>query len=1033
MPRMILPVFFHVDPTDIEQQTGSFGDAFWKLKELHNKSMNTWRNALKEAACISGRDSTHHRPDSKLVEVVVKDVKDILNKLYQMSPVETSGFVGVESSIQEIESLLFNGKEGVQFVGIWGMGGIGKSIRAEVLYHRSYSKFDGCCFLANVRENLDRHGPISLLEKLISRILKNETVHIESYNVLPESIKLRLRNRKVLIVLDDVNDVTQLDCLVGNGDWFASGSRIIITSRDHQVLNSKVDEIYKVEGLCYYDALQLFSLNAFNQKHPFLDYMELSERAVNYAKGVPLALKVLGSHLRKRSLDEWEASLDKLTQTPDSNIQKVLKISYDELEKRQKDIFLDIACFFKGYKKNRIENILSSSDHNARWGIIRLVDKCLVSIVDDQVEMHDLIQEMGWEIAEESHIRLWKTKDTCRLLAANTGKETIEGMFLNMHEVGSKVYLKADAFSGMDNLRILKFFMSSSGNLKTEDAGIFLELSWSNYFQHFLSKNRNSFHCLPNKLSLLHWEKYPCSALPYNFGVENLVELDLSKSQLEQLWDGDKCPRKLRRLCLTNCVNLKNLPNLSSALDMEMIDLRVCKSLLEIPSYIQYYVNLNSLDLSQCNELRSIPSLVGLKSLKYLDLCGCYCLKILPLIPRGIEVLKIDECGLEDFEEMKEWFASLKSLPNLRLLSMSNCKNLVTLPSLAHLKSLKFLDLSRCSNLKTLPEIPQGIEFLHLNDSGLEELSSSLLVEPHNLEDLYVSSCENLTDFPDSQIQIFNGCSTLGELPVLIYGLFSLRELYLDGTALVEIPSCFISLPSLRKLSLNNCMRLQALPELPEQLRQLQAVNCQSLGFAKSPSIQAPEKSSFELNYADWFEDTAFKFNYCNCVNLVCNDIVADAMLRINSIATASEYFDYIVCFPGSEIPREFECRKSGSSVSADMPPYYHDKGVDFAFCAVVEFEDLLVVESLSFLILECHVYGKRRGVDVFDDRIAGHLEVGDVKCNLQSDHVFIWYSADKYFWDADELSFEFSAIFSSISGKLKVKKCGTRITSSLA
>ncbi|ESR56000.1 hypothetical protein CICLE_v10023793mg, partial [Citrus x clementina] len=60
--QMVVPVFYHVHPSDVRNQTGSFGDAFVKLekqfKELPEK-VHKWSGALTEASNISGWDSTN--------------------------------------------------------------------------------------------------------------------------------------------------------------------------------------------------------------------------------------------------------------------------------------------------------------------------------------------------------------------------------------------------------------------------------------------------------------------------------------------------------------------------------------------------------------------------------------------------------------------------------------------------------------------------------------------------------------------------------------------------------------------------------------------------------------------------------------------------------------------------------------------------------------------------------------------------------------------------------------------------------------
>lgn len=118
-----------------------------------------------------------------------------------------------------------------------------------------------------------------------------------------EIIKKRLRGKKILIVVDDVNHTNQLKKLVGGCDWFGSGSRIIITTRDmHFLTGHKVNEIYEVKELNRDDALELLCLNAF-EGNRILDKVTLAiiDDVLNYSKGLPLALVVIGSLLRNRS------------------------------------------------------------------------------------------------------------------------------------------------------------------------------------------------------------------------------------------------------------------------------------------------------------------------------------------------------------------------------------------------------------------------------------------------------------------------------------------------------------------------------------------------------------------------------------------------------------------------------------------------------------------------------------------------------------------------------------------------------------
>ena len=69
---------------------------------------------------------------------------------------------------------------------------------------------------------------------------------------------------------------------------------------------------------------------------------------VNYAQGIHLVLKVLGSHLCTKSKKEWENTWNQLKAITNEDITKKLQIAFDGLNTYERKLFLDIACFFKG-------------------------------------------------------------------------------------------------------------------------------------------------------------------------------------------------------------------------------------------------------------------------------------------------------------------------------------------------------------------------------------------------------------------------------------------------------------------------------------------------------------------------------------------------------------------------------------------------------------------------------------------------------------------------------------------------------------
>ena len=119
------------------------------------------------------------------------------------------------------------------------------------------------------------------------------------------TIRNRVCRKKVHIVLDNVDESTELEKLVGELDWFGFWSRIIITTRNqHTLIIYGITHIHKVEETGEDETIELFKSKVFRKHQQMAGYGELVHCAVKSAKRVPLALKVLGSFLSGRNKDE---------------------------------------------------------------------------------------------------------------------------------------------------------------------------------------------------------------------------------------------------------------------------------------------------------------------------------------------------------------------------------------------------------------------------------------------------------------------------------------------------------------------------------------------------------------------------------------------------------------------------------------------------------------------------------------------------------------------------------------------------------
>ncbi|XP_020409507.1 TMV resistance protein N isoform X3 [Prunus persica] len=972
--QIVIPIFYRIDPSHVRKQRGTCALEDRPLKRSRDEVAN-WRAALEEAANMSGfhYSSKTGRTEADFVEEVVQDV---LTKLNRESSSDLRGLFGIQRKIEKIESLLCLDSPGVCCVGIWGMGGIGKTTLADAVFHRQWqsSKFEAACFLANVREKSEKtDGLNELRNTLVRELLKDKDVNINTPSI-PPHIQDRLRRTKAFIVLDDVNAREHLDVLVGDDDRFCQGSRIMVTARDKGLLEQKIDheKIYNVEGLGSDEALELFHSHAFGNKSPTTDYTELSREVVDYIKGIPLALKVMGSSFRRcKSKQEWEVQWKKVKRVPIGEIQKVLRVSYDGLDDNEKEIFLDIACFCKGYLRKSVEKMLDSCYFFLEAGINDLIDRSLISISQDmslkkakekysgerivemqsveRIEMHDLVQEMGRAIARKQGSRLFNANDVYQALTNNQRDGHVQAISFDSSKI-EKPHLKDANFKKMYQLR-------------------WLRVSYSILF-------RGSLH-LPSSLRYLYWEGYPLESLPSKFSAQNLLVLYTPYSKFGvQLWNEDKIPVNLKRINLLSCQYLTEVPNLSQCLNIEHINLGSCESLVEIPSYFQHLGKLTYLDLSMCYKLKNLPempcnlefldlswtaieelasSVWSHEKISRLDIRYCEHLKSLPSntcklklsssfslkgckslcefweLPRDTTVLEFSSTTIKELRN-----ESIESVIGPTAIKLTNCKSLVSLPmNIWKLKYLESLKLSGCSNFQHFPEISEAmehLEFLNLSGTMVKEV-------PKSIENLVALRKLHMVE-----------CS-IQEIPDDLFCLSSLQELNLSLTEIKSIPASVKQAAQLSRLCLNGCESLESLPELPPLLQCLEAEDCVSLRTVSSSSTalaQGWEKYIFSQGLHE-------QHVFSDCRRLDENarsNILGDAQLRIMRMATASSKFKEdeieeslrkrsfvaIRCC-GNEIPKWFSHKSEGCSIKIELPrDWFSTDFLGFALSLVVDF-----------------------------------------------------------------------------------------------
>ncbi|XP_004289193.1 PREDICTED: TMV resistance protein N-like [Fragaria vesca subsp. vesca] len=786
----VLPVFYHVEPSEIRKQAGGLGMEIAKHEmdfEEKRRKVDKWKEALKEIASLSGWHVTKDRGESEVIQEIVKCISDMLNNML-CNP--DRDLIGMDARIEKMEWYLDLRSSDVLAVGIWGMGGIGKTTLAKEVFKKIRNQFDISGFVSDVRLYSEEKALVELQKLLCGSFFGDSNINIDTVERGIRLLKKVLCKKKVLLVLDDVDKLKQLKDLApgmhNEENSWAPGSRLIITTRDRRILTEcgvLESKIYEVEKLSDVEGFQLICQQAFKKNYPPVEFVELSKSFIKYASGLPLAHKVLGSHLYGREIDEWLEVLYRLDEELDKDIFSVLQISFDGLHETDKKIFLDIACFFNGEDHVRVKNILKGCGFSSGIGITNLINKSLIKIERKKLWMHDLLRCLGWHIVRRESVvpgkrsrlwlddksfdykrrRLWHVEDAHNVITENTGTTSIEGLFLSLHEK-EEIRLNEDPFLTMHNLRLLKICNVNFHGVQ--------------------------FTYLSRKLRFLEWHECPLESLSSCFtpdSLVSLVELKIPNSRIEQVWNGRISLEMLILMDLSNCQYLTMTPDFSTVPNLEQLILQGCKKLSEVHHTIG---NLQKLGCSKLQEFPQILENMDTLSELYLD---------------GTAIWQLPE--------------SIQHLKGLVWLNLSGCTNLLSIPSIlcSSLTSLKFLCLSLCSSMDNLPDNIGSLEHL-------EELDACLEL-PNKFSGLRSLTTLNL-----------GGCNLAeGAIPDDIGHLFSLQSLDLSENDFFTIPESISQLSELTEISLFKCSNLQSLPkDLPSSLRNVNLRGCPMLTNASS-------------------------------------------------------------------------------------------------------------------------------------------------------------------------------------------------------
>ncbi|XP_031129834.1 putative disease resistance protein RGA3 isoform X5 [Ipomoea triloba] len=743
-------------------------------------------------------------------------------------------------------------------ISIVGAGGIGKTTLAQLVYGHQQIKthFDERVWVC-VSHPFDQ---IKIAKAIVESTTKSST-DLSQLPMLLEKIQSTLSQERFLLVLDDV--WTEEDAM-----WAPfknclkvglPGSRILVTSRSERVARMMASVyLHQVDLISDSDAWLLLSKIAFSEGRDDAYSKKLEEIGKQIAqkcKGLPLAVKVMGSLLRNKDTEEeWQTVLSQLD-TKFSNVEGVetdlfphLRLSYDDLTPQMKRCFSYCAVFPKDYRIDVDELIriwmaqgylttTNGSDHNnqmeqkGREIFNNLAMRSLfqdfmkhrwVSNIIISCKIHDIVHDFAEFLAKNEcysvvwqedkvkienlrHLSLQKTRRPMDL-ASNYG--VLGKLRTFIAKDLSPEQLTANMFNGLKSVRVLGLHNCMLSKLPKEIGNLFhlryIDLRWSNV------KELPDSICSLDNLQTLNLQGCIClSRLPEGIGnLHHLSVIDLSRTNVEELPDSICSLDNLQTLNLQGCMCLSRLPEgIGNLHHLSKIDLSSSK-VEELPDSICSLDNLQTLNLQVCKCLSRLPEGIGnLHKLRKIDL---HWSKVEELPDSICSLDNLEILNLQGYECLSRLPEGIGNLHKLREIDLSRSKVEELPDSICSLDSLETLDLKGCECLSRLPE---GIGNLHklrkidLSRTKVEELPDS------------ICSLDNL------EILNLQGCECLSRLPEGIGNLHKLREIDLSWSKLEELPDSICSLDSLQTLNLEGCECLSRLPEGIGNLRHLSKID----------------------------------------------------------------------------------------------------------------------------------------------------------------------------------------------------------------
>ncbi|PAN09815.2 hypothetical protein PAHAL_2G051500 [Panicum hallii] len=761
------------------------------------------------------------------------------------------------------------GNENLKVHPIVGMGGLGKTTLAQLIYNDpEIQKHFELQLWVCVSDNFDA-------DSLADRIVKENGCNPSGSSAL-EKLQNVVSGKRYLLVLDDVwnRDEHMWERLKSYLQHGGKGSSLLITTRDDKVAQLMgATEVKNLKSLDEIYIKEIIETKAFSSKRVEQRPRELVDMVGDVAKrcsGSPLAATALGSVLRtKTSKQEWDAVLNRSTICDEENgILPVLKLSYNCLPSYMRQCFAFCAMFPKDYEidvQSLIHLWMANGFIPEQPGVC---PETIGEKIFNELKSRSFYQDLKSVPFKQKYYPFGRIKYkycsriTCKIhdLMHDVAESSME------KECAAIATHPSQSEYALHSARHLYLSVRQPENLLNasveKGSPAFQTLICDGHVKEDLKilSKYNSIRALKIKRGSFLRPKY----------LHHLRYLDLSKSGIKELPEDISILYHLQTLKLSYCRKLERLPKeLNYLTSLRHLYTHGCTKLKSMPGGLRHLTSLQTLtcfvagtdsgcsnvgelqdlDLGSRLELRQLENITGANGAQAAGLGNKKKLTELELRwtdgdqeaqnnnheevveglkPHdGLKVLSIYSCGSSTFPT---WMDMLNGMVELKL---SRCKKLEKLPALWQLPALEILHLTGleslhclCSGATTAVTFPKLKALFLFRMPKFEAWLDTDVVQGEEtifpkVEELEIWACGSLTALPKAASVI---AESSGGVDTKCRSAFpALRKLDLFNLSALErwgaaegTPGEEVTFPLLEELKIDACPKLTGLPETPK-------------------------------------------------------------------------------------------------------------------------------------------------------------------------------------------------------------------------